>query len=215
MLLKEERELVVEYGKKLVNYGLTTGTFGNLSCYNPEKGLMCISPSGMDYFKIDASDVVVLDLDGKRIEGADKPSSEVDMHRIFYNKRADARAVVHTHSMYCTTLACMHKEIPPIHYNVAYCGEKVPCIPYVTFGTQDLADAVYEKITDQYNACLLGNHGMLAIGTTMPFAFDIAEQVEFVAHLYYGTLVAGDAGIELSQPDLDHVLGKFGAYRQR
>ncbi len=215
MLLKEERELVVEYGKKLVNYGLTTGTFGNLSCYNPEKGLMCISPSGMDYFKIDASDVVVLDLDGKRIEGADKPSSEVDMHRIFYNKRADARAVVHTHSMYCTTLACMHKEIPPIHYNVAYCGEKVPCIPYVTFGTQDLADAVYEKITDQYNACLLGNHGMLAVGTTMPFAFDIAEQVEFVAHLYYGTLVAGDAGIELSQPDLDHVLGKFGAYRQR
>ena len=215
MLLKEERELVVEYGKKLVNYGLTTGTFGNLSCYNPEKGLMCISPSGMDYFKIDASDVVVLDLDGKRIEGADKPSSEVDMHRIFYNKRADARAVVHTHSMYCTTLACMHKEIPPIHYNIAYCGEKVPCIPYVTFGTQDLADAVYEKITDQYNACLLGNHGMLAVGTTMPFAFDIAEQVEFVAHLYYGTLVAGDAGIELSQPDLDHVLGKFGAYRQR
>lgn len=215
MLLKEERELVVEYGKKLVNYGLTTGTFGNLSCYNPEKGLMCISPSGMDYFKIDASDVVVLDLDGKRIEGADKPSSEVDMHRIFYNKRADARAVVHTHSMYCTTLACMHKEIPPIHYNVAYCGEKVPCIPYVTFGTQELADAVYEKITDQYNACLLGNHGMLAVGTTMPFAFDIAEQVEFVAHLYYGTLVAGDAGIELSQPDLDHVLGKFGAYRQR
>ena len=176
---------------------------------------MCISPSGMDYFKIDASDVVVLDLDGKRIEGADKPSSEVDMHRIFYNKRADARAVVHTHSMYCTTLACMHKEIPPIHYNVAYCGEKVPCIPYVTFGTQELADAVYEKITDQYNACLLGNHGMLAVGTTMPFAFDIAEQVEFVAHLYYGTLVAGDAGIELSQPDLDHVLGKFGAYRQR
>lgn len=215
MLLKEERELVVEYGKKLVNYGLTTGTFGNLSCYNPEKGLMCISPSGMDYFKIDASDVVVLDLDGKLIEGADKPSSEVDMHRIFYNKRADARAVVHTHSMYCTTLACMHKEIPPIHYNVAYCGEKVPCIPYVTFGTQELADAVYEKITDQYNACLLGNHGMLAVGTTMPFAFDIAEQVEFVAHLYYGTLVAGDAGIELSQPDLDHVLGKFGAYRQR
>ena len=215
MLLKEERELVVEYGKKLVNYGLTTGTFGNLSCYNPEKGLMCISPSGMDYFKIDASDVVVLDLDGKRVEGADKPSSEVDMHRIFYNKRADARAVVHTHSMYCTTLACMHKEIPPIHYNIAYCGEKVPCIPYVTYGTQDLADAVYEKITDQYNACLLGNHGMLAVGTTMPFAFDIAEQVEFVAHLYYGTLVAGDAGIELSQPDLDHVLGKFGAYRQR
>ncbi|MCH4054152.1 MAG: L-fuculose-phosphate aldolase [Atopobiaceae bacterium] len=215
MLLQEERELIVEYGKKLVQFGLTEGTFGNLSCYDPDEGLMCISPSGMDYFKTNPEDVVVLDLDGKRIEGAAKPSSEVDMHRIFYKNRPDVRAVVHTHSVFCTTIACMHKEIPPIHYNVAYCGDKVPCIPYVTFGTQDLAEAVYARMGDEYNACLLGNHGMIAVGSSMSFAFDVAEQIEFVAHLYYNTLVAGDSGVPLSQEDLNYVLGKFGSYRQR
>jgi L-fuculose-phosphate aldolase len=215
MLLQEERELVVEYGRKLVEYGLTEGTFGNVSCYNAEENLMCISPSGMDYFKTNPEDVVVMTLDGKRIEGAEKPSSEVDMHRIFYSKRSDARAVIHTHSVYCTTLACMHKEIPPVHYNIAYCGDKVPCIPYVTFGTEDLAEAAYKEMGDDYNACLLGNHGMLAVGNSMSFAFDIAEQIEFVAHLYFNTLLAGDSAVLLSQEDLDYVLGKFGSYRQR
>jgi L-fuculose-phosphate aldolase len=215
MLLQEERELVVEYGKRLVEYGLVKGTFGNLSCYDPDEGLMCISPSGMDYFKTEPADVVVMTLDGKRVEGAEKASSEVDMHRIFYQRRPDVRAVVHTHSTYCTTLACMRKEIPPVHYNIAYSGDKVPCIPYVTFGTEELAEAAYAAMGDSYNACLLGNHGMLAVGGSMSFAFDVAEQIEFVARLYYNTLVAGDAAVCLSQEDIDYAARKFGSYRQR
>ena len=111
MILKEEREQVVEYGKKMVELGLTVGTFGNLSVYSPKENLMAISPSGMDYFLTKPEDVVVLTPDGEKVDGDAKPSSEYDMHRIFYQKRPGINAVVHTHSTYATTLACLHWSI--------------------------------------------------------------------------------------------------------
>ena len=97
MLLQEEREKIVEYGQEMLKRGLTAGTFGNLSIYNEKENLFAISPSGMDYFKTDASDVVVMTLDGEKADGDRKPSSEVDMHRIFYQKRPGIKSVVHTH----------------------------------------------------------------------------------------------------------------------
>ena len=93
MLLQEEREKIVEYGQEMLKRGLTAGTFGNLSIYNEKENLFAISPSGMDYFKTDASDVVVMTLDGEKADGDRKPSSEVDMHRIFYQSaRASSRS---------------------------------------------------------------------------------------------------------------------------
>ena len=100
----------------------------------------------MDYFKTDASDVVVMTLDGEKADGDRKPSSEVDMHRIFYQKRPGIKSVVHTHPRYATTLACLGWSIPPLHYLVAYSGKEVPCIPYVPFGTYELALDVSEQI---------------------------------------------------------------------
>ena len=100
MLLQEEREKIVEYGQEMLKRGLTAGTFGNLSIYNEKENLFAISPSGMDYFKTDASDVVVMTLDGEKADGDRKPSSEVDMHRIFYQKRPGIKSVVHTHPRY-------------------------------------------------------------------------------------------------------------------
>ena len=100
MLLKEQRELVVEYGKKLVEAGLTVGTFGNLSIYEREQKLVAISPSGMDYFCTTPEDVVVLTVQGEHVDGARKPSSEVDLHCLLYQNRPDVNAVVHTHSTY-------------------------------------------------------------------------------------------------------------------
>ena len=107
MLLQEEREKIVVYGQEMLKRGLTAGTFGNLSIYNEKENLFAISPSGMDYFKTDASDVVVMTLDGEKADGDRKPSSEVDMHRIFYQKRPGIKSVVHTHPRYATTLACL------------------------------------------------------------------------------------------------------------
>ena len=107
--VQEERELVVEYGKKMSAARLSTGTSGNISIYNAEKGLVALSPSGMDYFSTTPEDVVILDLDAKVVDGKRKPSSEWALHTTFYKHKPHARAVVHTHSVYCTTLA---KSVP-------------------------------------------------------------------------------------------------------
>ncbi len=113
MLLKEQRELVVEYGKRLVEAELTVGTFGNLSVYDREQDLMAISPSGMDYFATDPEDVVVLTLQGRQVEGTRQPSIEADLHCLLYQNREDVNAVIHPHSTYTTVLACLHWPIPP------------------------------------------------------------------------------------------------------
>ena len=214
MILQEEREQVVEYGKKLVELGLTNGTFGNLSVYNPDKGLMAISPSGMDYYLTTPKDVVVLTPDGERVDGAAKPSSEYDMHRIFYQKRPGINAVIHTHSVYATTLACLHWDIEPIHYVIAYAGADIPCTPYVQFGTYELAEAALDAMGDDHYACLLGNHGMLAVGGTLSYTLDTAQQVEFISQLYYNTRLAGGA-VNLTDEEISRVLGGFKTYRTR
>lgn len=214
MILKEEREQVVEYGKKMVELGLTVGTFGNLSVYNPKENLMAISPSGMDYFLTKPEDVVVLTPDGEKVDGDAKPSSEYDMHRIFYQKRPGINAVVHTHSVYATVLACLHWSIEPLHYLVAYAGADVPCIPYVQFGTYALAQAAYDAMGDDHYACLLGNHGLLSVGGNISYTLDVAQQIEFVSQLYYNTRMAGGA-VNLSPKDMEIVLGSFQNYRKK
>ena len=102
MLLQEEREEIVEYGKRMSGDRLAAGTSGNISIYNAEKGWMAISPSGIGYFDTKPEDVVVMDLNGDIIEGWRKPSSEWALHTAMYKAKPGCRAVVHTHSMYCT-----------------------------------------------------------------------------------------------------------------
>ncbi len=213
MILQTEREMVVEYGKKLVETGLTVGTFGNLSVYNPQTELMAISPSGLDYFGTKPQDVVVLSPDGEKVDGDRRPSSEYDMHRIFYQKRPGVNAVVHTHSRFATTLACLNWEIEPLHYLVGYAGKDVPCTPYVQFGTYKLAETALNTMRNRY-ACLLGNHGLLACGKGMDYAFDVAQQTEFVAELYYRAKLAGQP-ILLDDAQIGVVLEGFEAYADR
>ena len=213
MLMQEERELVVEYGKKMSADRLSTGTSGNISIYNAEKGLMAISPSGMDYFSTKPEDVVITDLDANIVDGSRKPSSEWALHTTFYKHKPHARAVVHTHSTFATVLACLGWSIEPVHYLVAYAGRQVPCIPYYPFGSLELAEAAWEGMKTDYNACLLGNHGLLAVGGSLSFVFDAAQQLEFLAKVYYHTRLAG-GGVQLTPEQLDAVLGKFQSYRQ-
>lgn len=211
MILEKERKLVVEYGKKLLDTGLVTGTFGNISVYNEEEKLMAISPSGLDYYSTKPEDVVVLNLEGEKVDGERKPSSEHDMHRIFYMKRPGIKAVIHTHSTYATILACLNWNIPPLHYLVAYAGKEVPCSKYEQFGTWELAESALETMGSG-NACLLGNHGFLAAASTISYAFDVAEQIEFVSKLYYGTKTAGEP-VLLNQEQIDVVQDAFKSYR--
>lgn len=211
MLLEQERTQVVRYSRMLIARGLTRGTGGNISIRNGD--LVAISPSGVEYDVMTPEDVVVTDLSGAVAEGALKPSSELGMHLAAYRRRVDAAAVVHTHSTYAATLACMHRPLPPIHYLLGYAGGAVPCIPYYPFGSEELARAAAAEL-DGRNAVLLGNHGLLAVGPDIAYAFSVAEETEFTAELYYRAELLGGGRI-LTEPQMEEALRRFAAYGQK
>ena len=213
MLMEKERAQLVEYGKMLITQHLTTGTGGNLSIYDPQTGLMAITPSGIGFFETKPEDIVIMNLEGEVVEGIRKPSSEVDMHRIFYKHRTDVTALVHTHSTFATTIACMGWDIEPIHYVIGVAGGNVRCTPYTTFGTWELAESALEGMKDR-SAVLLGNHGLIAGGGSIDDAFGNARSIEFISEIYCRTQALGGGKI-LSDSDLDVVLKKFKTYGQQ
>ena len=214
MKMELERKQVVEYGKKLITSGLTTGTGGNISIYNAEEGLMAISPSGIDYFETKPEDVVLTDLAGKVIEGERKPSSELDMHRIYYQKRDDIQAVVHTHSTYSTILATLGWELPAANYYIAIAGgNNVRCAEYASFGTYELAEKSFIAMKDRY-ACFLANHGLLAGSHSIQQAFSIAEETERMAEIFYRVSCVGKPNL-LSDEEVEFMLEKFQTYGQK
>jgi len=214
MLMQEERELVVEYGKKMSADRLSTGTSGNISIYNAEKGLMAISPSGMDYFSTTPEDVVITDLDAHIVDGKRKPSSEWALHTIFYKNKPDMRAVVHCHSMYCTTFAVLGEPIRAVHYVIGDANtDVIPCAPYQTFGTVELAEAA-AKTCGNSNAVLLGNHGLVVCGTSLKSAYSLACNCEYIAELQYRAMCIGTPHV-LSDADMAVVMEKFKTYGQQ
>lgn len=211
--MEKERTLVVEYGKKLITHNLTTGSGGNISIYNRDKGLVAISPSGLDYFETKPEDVLIVNLDGEIIEGDLKPSSEMGMHLIFYKNREDANAIVHTHSKFATAISCMGWDLKPVHYLIGFAGYDVKCAEYATYGSQELAENALRSIGDR-NAVLLANHGLIALGTDIGRAFSTAEHLEFVSELYYLTKTLGEPKL-LSKEQMDEVMKKFNTYRYK
>jgi len=213
MLLIKERKEIVRFGKKLINSRLTTGTGGNLSIFNRKEGLIAISPSGVDYLEMKMEDIVLIDINGQIIEGDRKPSSESNFHTKLYQKRGDIHAITHTHSVYATTIACLNWEIPAVHYLVAFSGNKVPLVPYATFGTMKLAENICNTMKD-FNAALLANHGLITIGVDLPSSFYIAEEIELVAQIYYQACCIGKPVI-LSDMQMEKVIDKFKTYGQK
>lgn len=213
MLLQKERELVVEYGKKMSSSGLSKGTSGNISIYNGEEQLMAISPSGIGYFETRPEDVVVMDLHGKVVEGDKKPSSEWGLHTVFYVNKPEAKAVVHTHSTYCTTFACLNQPLCATHYVIAGAGAAtVPCAPYRTFGTPELAEAAIEAC-GKGKAVLLANHGLLTCGPNIEKAFGLAVNMEFCAEMQYRAMCIGEP-VVLSDEEIGRVMERFKSYGQ-
>lgn len=210
MILLEERKEIVEYGKKLITSNLTKGTGGNLSIFNRKENLMAISPSGIDYFDITPEDVVVLDLDGNIIDGNKKPSSESEMHLIFYRKRSDIDAIIHTHTVFATAISCLNITLPPVHYMIALAGPDVRCAKYATYGTKELAENAFQAMIDRY-AVLLANHGLLAGSKNLANAFNITEEIEYCAELYYRAKSIGDPVI-LPKDEMETMLKKFKTY---
>lgn len=213
MLLEEERRLVVEYGKRMSADRLSTGTSGNISICNRELGLMAISPSGIDYFETTPEDVVVTDLQANVVEGTRKPSSEWALHTSFYQHKPQMGAVVHTHSIYCTTFAVLGQPIRAVHYVIGDAGtDQVKCTPYCTFGTRELAQLAVETCGDG-NAVLLGNHGLVVCGTDIAGAYSLAKNMEYVAELQYRAMSVGTPNI-LTARQMDEVMERFQSYGQ-
>ena len=210
MHLKKERELLVAYGKKLISHRLTTGTGGNLSIFNRDEGLLAITPTGLDYLDTRPEDIVVLQVGGEIVEGKREPSSELPMHRIFYQQRNDINALVHVHSRYATTLSCLNWDLPAVHYLVAFAGNEVKCAPYATFGSEELARSAFEAMKDR-KAVLLANHGLLSGGKDLPFAFDLAEIIEFCAEIYCRSKCIGEPVI-ISAGEMEAVAEKLMWY---
>lgn len=214
MLLEKERRDIVEYGKKMISEGLTSGTSGNISIYNKEKNLMAISPSGIGYFDTKPEDVVIMNLKGEVIEGDRKPSSEWALHTAMYEVKADCRAVVHTHSMYCTVFASLRQPLKAVHYVIADSGvAEVPCAPYETFGTKELAKSAAKTIGNS-DAVLLANHGMLACGGDIKSAYSLASGMEYCAELQYRCMCIGKP-VVLDNKEMEIVMEKFKNYGQK
>lgn len=213
MFLESERRRVAEFGRRMSAEGLSNGTSGNLSVYVPEEGYMVLSPSGMRYEDIQPEDVVVMTLDGKVAAGGRKPSSEWALHTTFYKHKPHARAVVHTHSVYCTTLAVLGEPIRAVHYVIGDAGAaEVPCAPYQLFGTEALAEAAM-KVCGKSDGVLLGNHGLVCCGKDIKSAYGLACNLEFIAEIQCRAMSIGKPNV-LTEEQMAEVMVKFQSYGQ-
>ncbi|MGH3148022.1 MAG: class II aldolase/adducin family protein [Rubrobacter sp.] len=208
------REEVARVAKQLIDSGLVTGTSGNVSALTPE-GDVLVTPSGIDYEALEPEDVVLVDVEGKVLEGSLEPSTETPMHTGIYRARAEVGAVVHTHSIFATTLACLGWSIPPVHYMLTTLSEggRIPLAPYTTYGTEELADYASEALGEGHNACLLQNHGTITVGERPGEAFSRTVVLEEMAEIYYRTRIAGGP-ILLPPEQVEEVAAKISGYGQ-
>lgn len=213
MLMETERLELIKYGKKLVQTGLTKGTGGNLSVFDRAHGHMAITPSGIDFFEIKPEDIVIMDIEGNKVEGERACSSEWEMHLLQYKTREDMDAVIHAHTMYATVIACLRWELPAIHYMIAVAGPDVRCAEYATYGTHELAVNATEAMKDR-KAALLANHGLLAGANDLLNAFNIIEEIEYCSEIYCNARSVGNPVI-LSDEEMALMAEKFKTYGQR
>jgi L-fuculose-phosphate aldolase len=204
------RDSVIATALKMNALGINRGKSGNVSHRRPAGFL--ITPTALAYEEMCNEDIVEVTLDG-HASGRRAPSSEWRFHRDIYAARTEVNAVVHAHSTFATTLACLGRGIPAFHYMVAVAGGRdIRCAPYATFGTQELSDRALGALAAR-KACLLGNHGMIAVGESLEAALAVAVEVEALAEQYWRALQIGEPQL-LSDAEMDVVLEKFRAYGQ-
>jgi L-fuculose-phosphate aldolase len=203
------RLAVVATAREMNAVGINRGKSGNVSARVSDGFL--VTPSALPYDRTEAEDVVFVAADGTP-HGRRRPSSEWRFHRDIYAARADVHAIVHTHSPFATTLACLDRAIPAFHYMVAVAGgDDIRCAPYATFGTQALSDHAVQALADR-KACLLSHHGMIALGATLDDALALAVEVETLAEMYWRALQVGEPAL-LTAAEMRQVLERFASYR--
>ena len=202
------RQAVITTCLKMNAEGINQGTSGNVSVRTDEGFL--ITASGIPYARMKPEHVVEMDFDGG-YSGEYLPSTEWRMHMDILKHRPEANAVVHTHSIYATALACLRKDIPAFHYMIGSAGgTSIRCSDYAEYGTQALSDAMLKAMQDR-SACLLGNHGQIAFGQDLDQALWRAGEVEAISHQYWASLLAGKP-VLLNETQMTTVLARFKTY---
>jgi L-fuculose-phosphate aldolase len=198
--------------QRLDALGMNRGSTGNLSLRHAHQGRpgMLITPTGMGGADVQPQDLVWMGEDGATV-GAWQPSSEWHFHQAVYRQRPDLHAVLHTHSVNATALACLNRPLPAFHYMVAVAGgDSVPITPYHTFGTEALSHAVAQAMQDR-NACLMAHHGLVAAGGTLAQAMKVLVEVEALCEVYLKALAVGEPAV-LSTTQMAEVITKFKTY---
>jgi L-fuculose-phosphate aldolase len=211
--MQNKREQLLKISQQLANLGLNQGTSGNVSLRadsaTGQAGFL-ITPSGMSADKMTPSDMVWMDFSGNAA-GAHPPSSEWRFHLDILLNKPQINAVIHTHSMFATTLSTFRRDMPAFHYMIALAGgDSIRCAPYALFGSQQLSDYAVAALQDR-KACLLANHGMIAVGETLEKALNITQEVETLSEQYLNALQVGEPYI-LSEQEMREVQEKFKAY---
>jgi L-fuculose-phosphate aldolase len=198
--------------QKLAELGLNKGTSGNCSV-RLDDGFL-VTPSGMSVDEMMPTSMVKMTFEGVA-EPNKKPSSEWRFHRDILQQRPEINAVIHMHSMFATTLACLHLDIPPFHYMIAVAGgDTIRCAPYALFGSQALSDKALTALHER-KACLLANHGMIALGQDLDDAMAVAIEVENLCEQYWRILqVTGANAIPplLNETEMHEVFQQFKGY---
>ena len=212
MTRTELAQQIIDTCLKMNASGLNQGTSGNVSARWQDG--MLITPSGVPYEKLTPDSIVYMDSTGQA--EADKiPSSEWHFHLSCYQARPELNAVVHNHALNTAAVSILNESIPAIHYMVAVTGtDHVPCVPYATFGTHELADIVAEGIKTS-KALIMQHHGMLAMEINLEKALWLAHEVEVLAQLYLSTLAITDPVPVLGDEAIAIVLEKFKTYGLR
>ena len=211
--LKHAREQLLELSQKLCALGLNRGTSGNASIrvQNAQgQGGLLITPSGMAVEHMRPADMVWMDFAG-HAQGELAPSSEWRFHVDILRAKPAVNVVVHTHSMFATTLSTLRRDIPAFHYMIAVAGgDSIKCADYALFGSQQLSDNALHALTNR-TACLLANHGMIAVGATAEKALNVTLEVETLCEQYLRALQVGEPYI-LTQQEMLEVHEKFKGY---
>lgn len=207
-----ERAALLEAIRELRAEGLLPGTSGNLSVR--VKGGLIVTPTGVKWDTLSASELVLLDQHGTPAPGQKKPTSEWRIHKDIYAARADVNAVVHGHPRFTTALSCLREPLPAVHYMIAVAGtDVVQCAPYATFGSEELSKHVLAALGSS-KACLLANHGMVGLGQDLADAVRVATEIERVADVWYHARLMGKPFV-LGQEEMKAVHEKFATYGQQ
>lgn len=204
MLLGDLRAQTAYYAKNMYDSRLVRATQGNLSVRDQQSGLICVTPSSIDYQTMTAEDIVVVDGEGSIVEGQRRPTSELALHISILQQRPDIHCVMHTHSPYATAFGVIGAPIPVVLADSAlYLGGEVPVAPYRRSGTPEFAKLIAATLGQGY-AVIWGNHGAMVVGKTLALAFSAAHALEDTAQVY---ILAKQLGlgtpILLAQKDID------------